>query len=592
MPHLPRTFTLYLRLVCAVAAFGAASACDSRTPTDPALTPVPLRGNESADAELGSISLTPTGSYSQFATIPEYAWALVRVSGKWIVESNPACAGQPPNWPCSSLAPYSGYDLEYPDAFRGPVRLATVSPTGSFDFLELRGSGGPDEGIGLTQREFSRDVLATPALINPSVQQFGNTGPSVASYIIDGSYMVTVTRIASPIRVTEGAAEADGSRTYTVEPLYGLKFINPLGSFDPPGAVRWFFVPGEDVDPVAPNSDPPWTINECRNLTTCRWTPPGAGRVQVSASVETRRARARSTGAPEPKLSLSCNMQSDSVTMQRGGSIDCRAQATPQASNPILWEFVADSFPYRNPAIGSTPHAGATWTGKMVLSGMITARTTIQGQPFSEQIHVRVTAREWRGKEFEHAAAEDSADAGEFTDRPDNVRQLGHIHNLAHWVLGQGYWEPILSGPNDLLGFLTKIPIRYQGRVHVNRLALRDSSAFWLAQLDSMPQIQPGQAIPCLRTDVLPVIPLIQKHEGVGLDAHSHAYLWVEEGKKVFGPAVEAIVGTSFEDLFNRSEAALIPMVGKADSASAWADSAVHAPSYCSFRYRYQGSTR
>jgi hypothetical protein len=406
MPSLSRTCALYLRLGCVVATLAAAYACDARTPTAPALVPASLRGDKSGDAELGSISLTPAAGFSEFAMIPENTWALVRVTGKWIVKPNPACGDQPPNWPCSSLEPYSGFDPEYPDAFRGPVRLAAVSPTGSVDVLELRGVGGPDEGIGLTQREFSRTVLATPALINPTVQEFGTTGPSIASYIFDGSYTVTVTAITSPIRVTEGAAETDGSRSYTVEPLYGLQLINPhSSSSEPPGAARWFFVPGEDIDPAAPNSDPPWAINECRNQTSCRWTPPGPGRVQVSAFVEARRARARSVGAPqcasasdcsqEPKLVLRCDGRTDTDSVLRGNHMECVATAEPAAATltALQWRF--------NDEQGHTipgPAGELKWAGIMVVGGQVQITGTVNGKPSGATLAVTVTARDWRNK--------------------------------------------------------------------------------------------------------------------------------------------------------------------------------------------------
>jgi hypothetical protein len=85
------------------------------------------------------------------------------------------------------------------------VRIATFSPTGSWDEVALRTFGGPDEGIGLTQREFPHAIYAGPVLHNPTVQQFGNTGPSIPAYLIEGSYTVTATAIASPIRVRSSA---------------------------------------------------------------------------------------------------------------------------------------------------------------------------------------------------------------------------------------------------------------------------------------------------------------------------------------------------------------------------------------------------
>jgi hypothetical protein len=439
MPNISLRPAIYLRLGCAVAALAAAYACDSRTPTAPApvLTPPSLRGDESEGTLLGSIDLAPGTGFSQFGAIPENKWALIRVSGKWIVKPNPGCADQPPNWPCIMTDAYSSFASGYPDAFAGPVQVSTYSPTGSRDDVPLRAFGSADEGIGLTLREFSRSVWAGPVLRNPTVQQFGNSGPSVPSYIFDGSYSVTVTEIASPIRVTEGAAEADGSRTYTVEPLHGLQLINPEGSsLEPPGAVRWFFVPGEDVDPVAPNSDPPWTINECRNLTACRWTPPGPGRVQVSASVETRRARARSSGGDtpvpqEPKLVLTCNGGTDSVSVVRTDSVRCVASPQPTGAQLRVtgWTFEGGG---QTIARDSASAQQAQWTGMMVVSGKISVAGTVNGSASSASAIIAVTERQWTetvppviGPHTQGCASHDRATRCFLKYPPDRPGELG-----------------------------------------------------------------------------------------------------------------------------------------------------------------------
>lgn len=373
MKLLSRTFTLYLRLGCAVAALAAAYACDARTPTAPAptLTPASLRGDESEGALLGSVDLAPASGLSQFATVPAFTWALVRVSGNWDVQPNPACGDQPPEWRCSTNDAYSKF-APAPDAYAGPVRVAMFRDGTLDEFLLLRAYGSPDVGIGLTQREIPRSVGAAPALLNPTVQRYGNTGESVASYIIEGSYTVTVMEIASPIRVTEGAAEADGSRTYTVEPLYGLQLINPEGwSSLPPGAVRWFFVPGDDVDPAAPNSDPPWTIGECRDQTVCRWRPPGPGRVQVSVFVETRRARARNADATAddqtPRLELQCSP----TTVHRGKGVVCEAFARPRGLLQVTKWWFDDGLGHIIRPSDPQQDSADVWGGRMVVSGTV-----------------------------------------------------------------------------------------------------------------------------------------------------------------------------------------------------------------------------
>ena len=479
--HRTRTFAFTLRLGCAVAAIATTYACDARTPTTPAPALHPaslLRDDESDGTMLGSIDLAPASGSSTFATILENKWALVRVSGKWIVKPNPGCAEQPPNWPCSTLAPYSGFDPAYPDAFSGPVRVRTISPAGSTDVLELRGVGGQDEAIGLTRREFTRAVETSPALINPTVQQFGTTGPSVPSYIFEGSYTVTVTEIASPIRVTEGAAEADGSRTYSVEPLYSLQFINPLGSSDPPGALRWYFVPGDSVDPVAANSDPPWRIDECSNQMTCHWQPPGPGRVQVAAFVETRRARARNQDrAP---CSADCNPPGKPPALTcspatRGQEASCTVTGDNVAVT--RWRFAS--------GLDEIIHESSdkVWNGVVVVSGTVYAEILVNGTPAPEPLtaSLSVSNRGWHwGPDqwsFSQGTAPDcfstppvnggsaewgwnvrkgSCDVGRLTPNP--------VHDSTGFKVAQ-----VSGGPNDGLWYVTEVTYRMDDESNINQ---------------------------------------------------------------------------------------------------------------------------
>ena len=579
MPYRTRTFALCLRLGCAVAALAAAYACDARTPTAPApaLTPATLLRDEESDGTmLGSIDLAPASGSSTFATIPENKWALVRVSGKWIVKPNPACADQPPNWPCSSLQPYSGYDPNYPDAFAGPVRVKT-GPLGSTDALELRGVGGQDEAVGLTQREFARVVEASPALTNPTVQAFGNTGPSVQSYIFEGSYTVTVTQIASPIRVTEGAAEADGSRTYTVEPLYGLEFINPLGSFDPPGAVRWFFSFGDSVDPVATNSDPPWQIDECRNLTTCRWQPPGPGRVQVSAFVETRRARARSVGPTqctsvpgsldfnsvrysvsasngceqEPTLVLKCNGNKGTLSLVRGSEIRCSPETEPAGGAITItqWRFTGISG-YAYPGPDDFPVTDAQWFGPIVMSGtvLVTAKVGTSESEQTASVAVTVTPRTTRPEQPDlFTIRQGTLDDIEVDRRPHvpplNPHDLGMIQfrratfgtddpTLASTFLGF-----VADGPNTHLAYLTKVPARVDAVVAVNS-EMAVGTDFYRRQAHSFEVATPT----CVQEMWHRYIALILHHEGFPINEESHAGYYRNKFFEDAWPAVEDIV--------------------------------------------------
>jgi hypothetical protein len=312
----------------------------------------------------------------------------VRASGEWNVRPNPACAAQPPQWPCSSV-PATGPFAAYPDAFAGPV-LVVAAFGARLDAIPMRAVSETD-GVGLTQRDFARSLLAVPGVNNPSVQEFGNTGPTVYSYLIDGAYTVTVTQIASPIGISEGAQEADGTRTFTVEPLYGLQFINPIDWNEPPGAIGWFFFPGDSVSDEPGDITSAIFVGECRYQTTCRYRPPGPGRMQVEASVETQRARVRSELTPpqqEPELRLKCL---PSTNLARGDAISCSAEIQPPSPGAdVSWAF-DDSAGHHIPG----PENSSGWGGQMVISGMLRVFASVDGKSLSDSAWITVQPRNW-----------------------------------------------------------------------------------------------------------------------------------------------------------------------------------------------------
>lgn len=569
MPHVPCTFRLHIRLGCAVAALAVAYACDARTPTAPApaLTPVSLRGDESEGALLGSIDLAPSSGLSQFAAVPAFKWALVRVTGKWDVRPNPACGDQPPEWRCSTNDAYSSF-APAPDAFAGPVRVAMFRDGTLDEWLLLRAFGSPDAGVGLTQREIARSVSAAPALLNPTVQRYGNTGESVASYIIEGSYTVTVTEIASPIRVTESAAEADGTRTYTVEPLYGLQYINPSGwtpSSDPPGALRWYFVPGENVDPAAPNSDPPWTINECRNQTTCRWQPPGPGRVQVAAFVETRRARARNEDDPcqvriaattadggcggeeAPRVQVTCGSPTGG-SPHRGGPVVCRTTVSPampfavtsrtaQARNLTVWDSVRHEH-----GTGETDE----WAGTAVVETRVAIDVEVTptgGQPQTLRGTARfdVTRRSWSVYEIVAPAVIHRIREGQMGMIPG--RPTYGVFNLDTILIRLAGVDSVSAGPNAGAVYFTSQP-QFKGSVGIIHLhpalyppypavyepwppgLARDIWGRWYSDQNGNAGPNWNQPYPPCSQNQLQQLRLeAERHEGVTLASNSHVGL-------------------------------------------------------------------
>jgi hypothetical protein len=227
------------------------------------------------------------------------------------------------------------------------------------------------------------------------------TGSGPASWLLTGNYMITATKIAAPFTVTESAPEPDGTRTYTAEPLPGLRFANfPTSGQFPPGAAFWSFHPGD-------SSGPGWQVPGCQYQLVCRYKPPVPGRMQVNAFVEWQRAIVRSQPAaprcggnpiaatasacppqePQEALKLTC----DKTTPERGEEITCAASAEPAgaALEVTEWTFEGEGSVI-HPEAGEE-HA-TTWAGRMVVSGTITVAGKVNGKevaPATAEITVR-----------------------------------------------------------------------------------------------------------------------------------------------------------------------------------------------------------
>lgn len=491
---------------------------------------------------LGSTSLQPSDSYTQFATVPANAWALVRVTGNWMARPNPACANQPPEWPCSTLDPYSPYNSTYPDAYVGPVRLGMATPAGGWDPLELRGSGGTGEAIGLTQREFLRSAYAWPVLNNPTVQQYGNTGQSIPSYIFDGSYTVTVTEIPSPIQVVESEPATDGSRSYTVQPLYGLQLINPFSWSGPAGALRWYFVPGDSVSLQAPNSDPGWTISECSNLTTCEWTPPGPGRVQVAAFVETRRARARSatetelcggTGCTEggPQLQVTCTPVSG-PNLVRGSLVDCVSTVTPAQEYTITMRRASgDGFTVTDPAdISHASGEADHWQGAAVADTKVKVyvELTVNGvvRRRDKEVRFNVTPRQWTVYEITAPTVVYGL-SPKMSAAPDVLHDVYGDFDLTVFKTVEAAVSVVGAGPNRGLAFFQD-QVQFDGNIGyiwIHPALFPPSAGKYPAGSDSERWYndQNGQGSgTCTAADIATLLSESLRHEGVTLSSTSH----------------------------------------------------------------------
>jgi hypothetical protein len=124
-----------------------------------------------------------------------------------------------------------------------------------------------------------------------------NFGTGPFSYYLSGGYDVSAMAVPSPLGISDsGPLDSLGTRRYTLQPLYGLQLINPLDFYwhPPAGSISWYFIPGDSVSERTGLLGQFYEIPQCQYQQTCQYTPPGPGRMQATAYVETQYAALRS----------------------------------------------------------------------------------------------------------------------------------------------------------------------------------------------------------------------------------------------------------------------------------------------------------
>jgi hypothetical protein len=304
-----------LSLALVYSLLGALTACDGRDLTAPAERSPQSRADLVPSGDYPGLPV-PNESWSSFfappsnsspsevsaltpvevGTIPDSTWVVINVSGDVQQAWNPDCAYAPPNWPCQSGSVVGAFEPVPSEggsvqmwANSSPVKLRGVGGSNSTSAIGLHypTTGGPLTGKVSAQAKYAW---------NP------NTGTGPFSYYLSGGYSVSAMGVPSPIGITDsGPMDSLGTRQYSVEPLYGLQYINPLDwSWTwPAGAIRWYFIPGDSVSERAGFTGQFIEVGQCQFQATCEYTPTGPGRMQATAYVETRYAMLRSSNVCE-----------------------------------------------------------------------------------------------------------------------------------------------------------------------------------------------------------------------------------------------------------------------------------------------------
>lgn len=494
--------TLHSPSACALALLCclSASGCDSRQLVAPQTRTIAPASRDASDggALIGSaaVAADQTGGVPLGGTVPEFTYVLVQVGGQYDGKPNPACAEQPPNWPCILNAPLSDfYDLA--PYTTGPVQTWAVAG-GTLSSVPLRGSGGslntPGQAIGLYYGEVPAE-LRVRASVNNFVSQNPNPGGGITSWIISGAYNATAREI-NPLAFNGGpTGDADGTVTFSVAPTAPLKFINPDGVSPaaPPGDPSWYFVPGESV-PQKYGPGAAYPIDACFRQTTCTYTPQADlnGRMQVVAYVENRIVIGRSDyvrGGQEPTLTLTCNGQRDSVVVERASTIHCNAATSPTTQTVGGWTFVGENVTIQRSGAGAN---SKEWDGIMVKSGTIRVEAPGSGlAPASIEVHV--TDRKWTeavppvlGPRIQGCAAVDRSTHCFMLYPPTQLSNLGSTR--PYWGIAGGLENRaahVDTGPNAGFSYVagTTSPIFFDSIVVYHNKVLYDpNDELWRRQ--------------------------------------------------------------------------------------------------------------
>ena len=234
-------------------------------------------------------------------------------------------------------------------------------------------------------------------------------------------------------------------------------------------------------------------------------------------------------------LVVSC----DRTSVVRAEAIDCVARPVPPAATLTILEWRFDS-PLGFSAVRPTAEGGRSWGGPIATAGTMSLTARVSTRTFTRTVDIDVIQRNWTDRPIPFDIQEETNNHLPLMVREDH--DLGDVHQ----TLVDRYeavTEVIANGPNQGLAYITDIPFVHQARIHINRQALAQGSAFSKRH----PVANPQGGL-CTRSYLEQQIPpLALRHEGLQMEPNSHTWFY-QHGieQQNLGPAVESLVGYGF----------------------------------------------
>jgi hypothetical protein len=250
-------------------------------------------------------------------------------------------------------------------------------------------------------------------------------------------------------------------------------------------------------------------------------------------------------------LKLSCAGDLGENRVTRGEVIACTPKTEPEGGEIEIetWSFTGtDSHgePYRFPEEMDGPLTDSIWRGRMVLSGTVSGRASVNGgEPQEVSLQVTVQARPWENHPVRANVRKVAWEAFSASRRPPpyprGVRDLGRTTFIVRplpltlHVIG----EIDDFGPNHYLLYLKEIPVELDFPVLVHP-EMETRGEFWRHQSAGAPAFERDAS--CVRTQFDRYVQLILAHEGVPPSPQSHTGVFIAEFQKLAGPVLEDVV--------------------------------------------------
>lgn len=187
---------------------------------------------------------------------------------------------------------------------------------------------------------------------------------------------------------------------FTGMPYGNLSFVDDDGRMP---THSWYYYENDTL-PEHSTRGGRW-IGECYGKEVCNYRPSRSGRMAMATYVQARYVLGMSEvvwvrDVPR-ELVMECKEQGGAGrvgTVVRGGSIACALTTEPAGGKIEVteWSFTGEDSrgrPYRFPTADDSPEQGTAWGGRMVISGDVMVRATVDGKPTDDTERITVEAR-------------------------------------------------------------------------------------------------------------------------------------------------------------------------------------------------------